>query len=210
MPYTISVTVRNKRLRDELYEFLQRVYLPWQEIIEDDEEEPAFIGPLVDHDLDDNSGLRIGFEYRACEAPEREYHYAVMRWIALQAGKRRSHFRTQGTLPQAVPFVVYDDIETSPVFVDTEWLAEGGAPGPMVDPLGLYLDDHIARELAWLYLPHDAYMRVSLEKVGCGGKVVEEALIQEGLDGAYCYLSIVREHVKRLDTLWRNRFDDGT
>lgn len=209
MMYSISVTARSKRLRDEMYEFLQRMYRPWAEVIDDDDD-GFFSGPLVDQDLGDSSGLRIGFEYQAGEAPEREYHFALMRWMAQQVGKRRAHFRIEGTLPQAVPFVVFDGIETLPIFVEGEWTADGGVPGQLVDAVGLYLDDHVARELAWLYLPFGTFIKVNSHQHHGDPEAIKEALIHEGLDGAYCCLSIIREQVVQLADLWATRGKPGT
>lgn len=203
MSHSITVSARNLSLRDDMYEFLQRNYRTWTEVLGDDED-AKFYGPFIDTDLSTKGTCRIGFEYDAdSDLSEQEYHFALMRWVALQVGKKRSRFRLEGELEKSVPFVNFN-LETRPLFFVHDW-TDGGASGPLVDRLGMMVDDSVAKELAWVCLPADAFQKVSLTHFGRSSNDVEAAIVAEGIQSAHECLSVVKSQIAKLDSLWVGR-----
>lgn len=203
MSYSISVSAKNERLRDEMYEFLQRNYKPWFEVLCEDEDLDSFIGPFIDGDLGGEGSCRIGFEYEPGDLAEREYHFTLMRWVARHVGKRRSRFRSEGPLPQSVPFLQFSR-DSLPIFFLEEW-TDGKCPGPLIDRLGMRIDDRVVREMAWLCLPDGTFEKVTATHFGRPPEDVQEAIIAEGIEAAHEYISVVRSQLARLDTLWNSR-----
>lgn len=201
MSHAISVTARTQKLRDEMYEFLQRNYRPWFEVLAEDEDEDDFDGPFVDEDLEGEGSCRIGFEYEIGDLAEREYHFALMRWVAKCVGKRRSKFRSDGQLPTPVPYLQFGT-ELQPIFYLEEWSDGFRSPGPLVDSMGMRVDETVARELAWLCIHPKTYQRVSTTHWLRPASEVTEALISEGIQGAHEVLSVIRGQVARLDQMW--------
>lgn len=204
MNYSIAISTRTLKLRDEMYEFLQRNYRPWFEVLAEDEDEDLFHGPFIDEDLMGEGTCRLGFEYETGDVAEREYHFALMRWVAIQIGKRRSKFRTGESLSQTVPFLQFGS-ELRPIFVHKEWVADKRAPGPFVDNLGMRMGGQAERDLAWLCIPDDAYGKVSVAHWARPAPEVQEALISEGLHGAKELLRLIRKQLTEIDTLWAKR-----
>lgn len=186
-----------------MYEFLQRNYKPWFEVLAEDEDQDTFLGPFIDGDLSGEGACRIGFEYEPGDLAEREYHYTLMRWVALHVGKRRSRFRSGFALARPVPFLQFCN-ESLPIFFLDEW-AEEKCPGPLVDHLGMRIDDTIIREMAWRCLPDGALQKVTATHFLRSSRDVEEAIIAQGIEAATEYISVVRSQVARLDTLWNSR-----
>lgn len=206
MGFSLAVSVRSRRLKDEMQDFLVGAYKPWSEL-SGDGATSHFQGPLIDDQLDVPGRCCIGFDYEApTTGAEREFHFALVRWIALQVGKRRTRFRTDDlTFKAPVPYVVYDGHETEPVLLQAEWPApQRGLQGYIYDSLGMCTDDSVVRDLAWLCLPEGAFQRVSTFHHGDKSAEVEEALIQEGLPGANEVLDKIRMQLARIDLLWKD------
>ena len=213
MGLSVSVSVRSQRLKDVMYEFLQRLYRPWSDVLEelgDDDDDfevlDFFRGPFVDSELDSPGKCLIGFDYEPVAGPEREYHYALVRWIALQVGKRRRTFRSDNLkFAQAVPYYVYDGIEAKPILLASEWPnLSKELKIHAYNNLGMSVGDEISRELSWLCIPYEGFSRVATIYHGQSSEAITEGLIQEGLEGAEVLLSIIRTQIARLDVLWRD------
>lgn len=216
MGYSVSVSVRSHRFKSEMYDFLKRLYRPWSEIVaalaeEDDEDYEIldfFNGPFLDGELASARGkCLIGWDYHPTTGPEREYYYALVRWIAIQVGKRRRRFRGEDlTLDRPVPYYVYDGIEAMPILLTGEWPRLPKELEPYgFDHLGMPLSNRVLRELAWFCIPEGAFERVAASHHGQGGDVIKEALIQEGLEGAEALLHLIRSQIGRLDVLWQDQ-----
>jgi len=209
MGSSISVALRNPKLRDQMAGFLQRCFKLWSEVVGDDdgELEMFFEGPLVD-DLEGVEPGRciIGFNFLPSPQPEREYHYALMRWIALQAGKRRNRFRAEGlVLDQAVPYLLFDGYETLPILLDTEWTETPSELTQYVcNRFGMPKSIEVARELAWFCLPEEIFDRLSVTHRDKSAEEVSEALIDSGLPTAWEVLGYIQAQIERLDVLWRD------
>ena len=210
---SVSVSARSHRLKSEMYEFLQRLYRPWSEIVsvfsEDDEDDiqDLFEGPFIDGDLVSAQGkCLIGFDYHPTHGPEREYHYALTRWMAIQIGKRRRRFRSDDlTLKRPVPYYVYDGFEAMPILLSEDWPKPSKELEPYVfNMLGMPMSDHIVRELAWFFIPMEGFSTVSLKHFQKSGDEVREALLSEGLEGAQFFLQVIQAEIGRLDVLWRD------
>jgi len=207
MGFSLSVSVRSHRLKEEMHGFLLSSYKPWSELVEDDDTQDSFQGPYVDEELDTPGKCCIGFDYHPVPGAEREYHFALVRWIALQVGKRRSSFRGEGlSLPTPVPYVLFDGIEASPVLLQSRWPTVDPVLRPhIVDNFGMRVDDSVAEELAWYCLPEGVFEKVTATHHGRHPDSVREALVKEGMGGAQELIDGIRAQISELDTLWRER-----
>lgn len=201
MGYSVSVTARSSRLRDEMYAFLLERYRSWSQVLNERSLDDAFQGPLVGGTMKGG----VGFEFDpVVSAPEREYHYALVRWMAIQIGKRRSKFRSEGLgFARAVPFFLYGG-EALPILLQAEWPETTEVLQAFVfDGLGMRVDNATERELAWYCLPENVFERISATHHGQPSTQIQEALIQEGLPGARETLQIIRSQIALLDVVWR-------
>jgi hypothetical protein len=180
-----------------MLEFLSDFYLPWTEI---QECASCSLGPLNEQYLGTGKCL-IGFDYSMSSLVEREYVCTITRWMALQIGRRKSRFRG-GTLERPVPYYVYDSNEARPI-LGPEWV-DSGFPWGLYDNYGIRLGEVLARELAWHNIPKGAYEKIGATHHGRSSEEVREALIQEGLEGAYNTLNLMRAQITRLDVLWKS------
>jgi hypothetical protein len=200
MGYSVSVTIRSPALQARMREFLEASYRPWPDILDEDEE-TQFQGPTDELEYA-HAKHQLGFNYSTGGGAEREYVFALIRWMALHIGRRRSHFR-MGSLDRAAPYYVYDGAEVVPVLHATEWATLPSALlAYRVDPYGLRFDGEIARGLAWYYIPEGTYERVSVTHQGKSSDTVREALIESGIERARTVLQFIRAEIARLDVLW--------
>lgn len=203
MGLSVSVSIKSHRLKDKMYDFLREMYRSWPEVIDEDRE-GLFRGPDTEL-LYAHGQCIVGFDYSEAPQEEREYNFAIMRWVALQVGRRRRRFRGEGvTLERPVPYLVVGGYEAWPILLDMEWAACTDLKEWLTDRLGMHTDDYAARELAWYHIPDGAHERISATHHGQSTEEIREALIQAGLDGARERLHIIRKQVGRLDALWRD------
>lgn len=191
-----------------MYAFLLERYRSWSQVLDERTLDDAFQGPFLDEDLGLPFKGCIGFDYDPMvSATEREYHFAIARWMAVQIGKRRSKFRNEGlTFPKPVHFVLYGD-EPIPVLVQSDWTEVPETLQPFVfDTLGMRVDSTVERELAWYNLPENVFEKVTTTLHGKPSAIIREALIEEGLPGARWTLQHIRSQITLLDVVWRERF----
>lgn len=204
--YSISVPAKSHKLKEQMRAFLREEYRPWPTVVEDEELAAGFAGPLMDDELSHTAGRCIvGFDYGQVAGPEREYHYSLMRWVALKIGKHRSRFRSPHVvLSTGVPYVMFDASETWPVLLEGLWPAPpDNVRGHLCDSLGMRMDlDSIAQELAWYHIPDGTYERITATHQGRSISDIETALVEAGFDGAHRTLRVIRSQLARLDALW--------
>jgi len=200
MGYSVSVTIRSRQLQARMRAFLEDSYRPWPEILDEDER-ADFRGPSDTLEYA-HAKCQLGFDYLAGGGAEREYIYALIRWMALRIGRRKRLFR-MGSLKRAVPYYVYDGVEATPVLLNSEWSDAPTRFLPFqVDPYGLRVDSVPARSLAWYHIPEGTYERVSATHQGETSEAIREALIESGIERARTILQFIRAEVARLDVLW--------
>lgn len=180
--------------------FLLSEYRSWGSVIEDPELEMQAV-PLTQH-----SKGEIGFEYDLMSGPEREYHYAIMRWVALQVGKRRSRFRTfSATLSEPVSYLIFNGQETHPVLPESKWDWHRQPPSlrnSICDEYGTPIGDTVLTDLAWYHIPDGAYKRVTAMHHNGDLETIQESLVSAGLEGGRRTLKVIRSQVARLHALW--------
>ena len=106
MGYSISARCRNAQLQKCMTEFMEKNYRGWSEVsgIQKDDYS-RFASNSYDKGSTlsyEHAKLAVGFDYNACE-PERDYIFAVTRWMALKVGSIKK-YKDIGS----VPFYVYD------------------------------------------------------------------------------------------------------
>lgn len=176
----MSVECRSQQARDRMLGFLGRSFRPWTVVL-DGRDGDRYIGdPTKDLDYA-RGGWQVGFNYGAWGVslgdPEYEYYWAVLRWIALQVGRRRGKFRLQGhegtySFPEPVPYTVYDG--------DDRWPVLTSRPHPRlrwcwVDRLGMHRDRGTVAE-HHSNLVHELLVRPLPER---DGSVVREFSLDE-------------------------------
>lgn len=86
MGYTIAAHAKDAHARDLMYDFMEKNYRG-SPLVFYGKDEPCYSRLARGKDLSyDHNKLAIGFDYNACE-PERDYIFAVVRWMALKIGK---------------------------------------------------------------------------------------------------------------------------
>lgn len=182
---SITVPTRSKRLSDAMRSLFAQAYRPWPTVLEERAETNFRLSPES-----------VGFECVPAYAPEREYHYAIMRWAAFQVGRRRRRFRSPSLLfDDPVPYLLLDGAEAHPVPLD------------LCDRLGMLVDaTSIARELAWHYIPEGTFERVAITHCGRPPEEIEGALVEAGFDGGRRVLRVIQSQLFRLDAIWQRRF----
>lgn len=113
MGYSIATPVRSEKAHREMLAFLKENYRPWGKVIGNDDAGGYITEPTSDLSYD-HSKRKIGFDYNA-SGGERQYAFAIVRWIALKVGRRTA---------AKTPYYVYDGHERVGILVRQEPLAE--------------------------------------------------------------------------------------
>lgn len=119
MGYSISATVRGKN-HHKMLAFLKANFRPFGDLTS--EKAHRSLGdPSDDLSYDHGRGI-IGFDYQSGLSDwERQYAYALCRWVAIKAGLRKTRFRgfkgPKGYEFEPTPFMTYDGYEDWPILV---------------------------------------------------------------------------------------------
>ena len=186
-----------------MFDLLSESHYTWPEVIDEDRE-PNFWGPLVDDLASAQGRCLIGWDHHPVDGPERLYYFSLVRWVAIQIGRRMRRFRSEGlNLKKSVPYIVHDGLQTIPVFIDSEWST--GAPGSLCDRYGVPLGPQVLRELAWHHIPMGAHSVISATHHGRSIEEIRQAFVTAGTPGATKTIRTIRGHIARLDVLWSER-----
>jgi hypothetical protein len=109
MGYSVAAPVRSQELFEKMYRFIAKNFRMWPEVMG----EPGWFSyasrPLRTGQLSYDNGRRsIGFDYNAYGG-EREYIFALVRWMAIKVGRRTPYAK--------IPFYVYDGHEVEPIYM---------------------------------------------------------------------------------------------
>lgn len=185
--------------------FLKDMYRTWPQVTGDDAT-PGFEGPTDEGLQGISSECYIGFSYGSPPGVEREYVFALVRWISIQIGRRKSVFRNENlNLEVPVPYWVYDGLEAFPVLLDKDHDWSADLDGFRFDRFGLPEGDMLARELAWYHIPDGTHTTITATHQGRSGDEIREAFIQAGLPGAWEVVKLLQAELARLDVLWGDR-----
>ena len=188
-----------------LFDFLDNEYGPWSEIL-GEEADYSWIGPFTGESLGGVPKCVIGFECDQGYSAEVEYHYAILRWLALQCGQRKTHFDCLSRdLAEPVPYIVCSDSEgnltETPVFFHGHWHQELRLPGPLVDPCGMWVHPNLVlQELAWYNIPEYAFRQLPW---GATASRASELLEEAGYSEARRQWRAIYEEMRRLDMKWQ-------
>jgi hypothetical protein len=182
-------------MKSKMETFLDEAFRPWSDFT--DSSDDNLVCLLTRR-------CQIGFESELEGGSEWEYLLSTIRWMALQVGRRRRNF-SAGRLPEPAPYYTVGG-EAVPVLLSDDWIKiPEEFKQYVVDRYGLRKGPRTARQLAWYYLPNDAYSRVSVASVGQPGLDVRETLIQNGIERAKVTLQFIRAEMSSLDVLWETR-----
>lgn len=82
MGYSVAIRARSKKMKGILLDFMERNYRQPSELFNQEHN----YSKLTDDLSYDHGKNAVGFDYNACE-PERDYIFAVCRWMAIKAGR---------------------------------------------------------------------------------------------------------------------------
>lgn len=179
MGYSAAVRIRSRKLRDEMYEFLQNNYRKPSEVFKELGYDSSRL--VTDgHMAYDEGKCSIGFNYSCMGEAENQYVYCVLYWIALHAGKRR-RFKKLGA---SVPYIVYDGYEAWPRLLRDEW------------------KDKVPKDFEWCLVDRHGFK--TCRRYGLRSKVYESlaALLGRSLKEQD---DMVLSELKRLSELWEKR-----
>lgn len=150
MGYSIATPLKSALARDAMWAFMQDHYQPWHKVeppedqLQPLESDPGFPHSMAfpqgptnpDYDFTgqlcrdgnlayDRGKHRIGYNYRVSHGPSGDYAWAILRWMALRAGRHKSFSKRLGQTA-GVPYTVYDGHEAWPVLCRLDW--EGKCP----------------------------------------------------------------------------------
>lgn len=115
MGYNISARARSAKLQAKMVAFMREHYRTWNAVSESKGRE------VEQPPSDDVSGSNgVGFHYSAVSGLAREWIYAVVRWMALKVGTRRSRFAKDIVEPAVggpIPYLLYDGYQAWPIIV---------------------------------------------------------------------------------------------
>lgn len=147
MGYSISVNCVSKEAQAQMNAFLKANFRHWDEVIGSPNENRRVSDVSTDDLSYAHRKNQIGFDYGGMTGPRREYYNAVLRWVAIQVGKRRTKFRVDEksyTFEEPVPAFIYDVESGWPVLLkrpkdkDLRWC--------WVDRLGMNRDGRCIAE----------------------------------------------------------------
>ena len=209
---------RSHKARDIMLAFLAQHYQPWHQLQppSDDADAhkygfPHWVDPEYDwsHYLRRDGGLsydhgkiRIGFDCSPTTGgPHGDYAFNILRWIALQVGRRRpftnvQRFGFSGT----APYIVYDGGEAWPVLASPEWdhaVVTDKALSWITDERGFKpLMRPWARRRASKHDPRPLYQQLERLREKIADACEPATQLRE---------SVIAEELQRLDQLWKER-----
>jgi len=112
MGYSVATPIKGKSELYRMKAFMKTHFRTWPELHNLPKDAPSYISLVTDDLSYDHGKCRLGFDYNAAGS-ERDYAFAVCRWMALQVGRKRQ-FKE---LEKSFPHIVYDGEEAWPVIV---------------------------------------------------------------------------------------------
>jgi hypothetical protein len=219
MGYSLAIRTRNQDLRKKMCGFMGEHFRSWPQIA-DLKYSSSASKPGLDLNYD-SSKSALGVDYQSTlHGWDREYIYALTRWMAIRIGQVKTKFAkdvvTPNVFKKPVPFIVYDGYESWPLIVITEkqaaklskelqWCA--------CDSLGLRSGEH---EMRYVEHTNGAFdPKISKKAVAVVGPYPEtgdrhawrerylKALFPYVKDEIETNVGLMRTEFKRLDKLWK-------
>lgn len=183
MGYSIAVPVRGEKLRQKMQAFMDEHYRDTVELFPKVYKYSDASKPTANLAYDDGK-CRIGFNYNT-SGSERQYIFALTRWMCLQVGrtKRLEIFHGSGIV-EKVPYYVYEGNQACPIVLANEW--KDKAPPRVGYPNEWEMHD----EFGWLISNN---REVSLIKRMYSA--VTQRFLKE--------FETLHDEIKRLDALWK-------
>lgn len=191
MGYTVATPIRDEESKARMLAFLEKNFRHWQDVCGGREGTQRFYrGPLPDGELSYDKGpCRIGFDFNAGDY-EREYIFAVCRWMALKVG--RVDVVETSCCRLKYPVIVYDG--------DDGQTEEDGTRPPAWPVIRVEPNDgDLPEEHAWCAVDRWGCRDFSVKSLPERVRRRERMLVQDyGYDG----WAVVRREMQRLDALW--------
>lgn len=214
MGYSISIRVTSAAKRKRMLRFMGRNFRGWPSVATLKDSFRSAGDPTDDLDYD-RSKIAIGFNYASHLCGwEREYTFAVLRWMALTVGNRK-YFPTWSRTKK-FPFLVPDGEEPWPLIVATEAQAlklREDRQWAAVDELGMRSLPPFDISIT-LDLPEKKYQKFQAEVLRKIGPCPKEGdgfawrhkynqLLVKYAQPTYDWgVGLIRSELQRLDKLW--------
>jgi hypothetical protein len=181
MGWSWTVTCRSKKAQEQMLAFLEEHYIPSSRVLPWPEDHWRYQHPKLPSEHTKYAGTKtsIGFD-----SPT-DHEQAVLRWLALRVGKKRTWKTKLGPDFPAVPWVNMDDQDMLPVITKDQW--DGNERTEQYT-----VDEHGWRPVS----------RFGIEQPSILGKMV--AYILELRKEADEKDRLIRADILRLDELWKN------
>ena len=198
MGYSVGMRPKTKALKDKMLAFMEKNYRLPHDVFH--ELFPSFTDDysrFTDDMSYDHGRWALGFDYNASE-PERDYIFAVTRWMALKIGRNKT-FKLEKIGKITVPFYVYDGHESCPLLIDQVWKDKI----PKTQGWRLVDDVGFKRwETQWIGVPRLTNPDGSLNPKELAKNVKNARALLDGVCPYKCY-EVIHEELKRLNKLWR-------
>ena len=230
MGYSISVSMKSLKARDQFAAFLREHMRPWMDILAESEHFPKWaetnflyadfrtlddvrasiqrqdtsrhlcVGPEEIFYHSGKGTTKIGFNY-SVSGPEREWQRILLNWLALRGGRRRTcQSITNGHVTAQVPYTCYDS-EAWPVLLDKD--------------IAHVTDPAERRKLRWLLTDENGWRAprsMMQDQVDAGLVDLAEkeesdpewmALYKEQNENHRLTGLVTKAEIERLEALWR-------
>lgn len=160
MGYSVSVNCKSQQAQTRMLKFLEKNFKHWGVLNGGSPDEARYISDPQNDLYYAHGKHQIGFNYGAWGAntAEREYYFALLRWVSIQVGQRRKSVRLVDhnktyKFDKPVPVFIYDGYDHWPVLIDKPKTSK--LSWCWVDRLGMIRDkDDIAERYQILIWEH--------------------------------------------------------
>lgn len=187
MGWSCTVTCRSAKAQAEMLTFLEEHYIPSSRVLPWPKDHWRYQHPKLPSQYTKYAETKtsIGFD-----SPN-DHELAVLRWIALRAGKRRTFKKRLGADFPSVPWVNCDDQDMEPVIAQEQ--ANDN------EEVKWYLVDDIGWRPAHRFWLDERRSALASAVKGVGAYVLGLKKEADEKD------RLIRADIERLDALWRSR-----
>jgi hypothetical protein len=200
MGYSIAMRAENKGLQKKMIHFMEENYTLPSILFGKENNYSRLTANCIEYASGlsyDNNQLAIGFDFNA-NGPERDYIFAITRWMALKIGAKKE-FKGLGP----VPYIAYDGGRTKddrwPILIREQWAGKPlhGYAWCVVDSIGFEI-----AETRWIGYPQYAGAKTKKEK----DRILKELIKCEEILGGMKFKKankLICNELNRLDKLWQ-------
>jgi hypothetical protein len=224
MGYDIYVVARSMKLKQKMLRFMRKNHVTWEKLVGCEHRYTSDI--LHGHQLCAGK-FAIGIHYGVVSGVERDYAYAVVRWMSLKIGRRCKTFggceADKSISEKPVPYYSYDGTERCPIvtegksikgwrIVDKYGLLKrpydpmtrlAGMQHIKFDKMRSYTDKKDGKKYMIFPIAASECKKYKLPKGSHMGTPQAQKLFEKfGRETVRKERKLIRDEMKRLDALW--------